>query len=120
MPIAYMVIAIGTGVVKANEPNMLKEYGESLELTEDWARYVLKSMEWVKRRGTTGKTEPSEGFLAEEKFTFQRAISTAVLENDIPRDLIINLDQTPFGYVSPGKYKFYMQGSQNVPIKGNG
>ena len=112
-----MVINIGSGVVKANEPNLLKEYGGPLELTEDWARNVLKSMEWVKRKGTTGKTEPSDGFLAEEKFTFQRAISTAVLENDTPRDLIIDLDQTPLGYVSPGKYTFCMRGSENVPIK---
>ena len=66
-----MVINIGSGVVKANEPNLLKEYGGPLELTEDWARNFLKSMEWVKRKGTTGKTEPSDGFLAEEKFTFQ-------------------------------------------------
>ena len=75
-------------------------------------------MEWVKRKGTTGKTEPSDGFLAEEKFTFQRAISTAVLENDTPRDLIINLDQTLLGYLSPGKFTFCMRRSENVPIKG--
>ena len=86
-----VVINIGSGVIKANEINLLKEYGGPLELTED--RNVLKSMEWVKRKGTTGKTDPSDGFLAEEKFTFQRAISTAVLETDIPRDLIINLDK---------------------------
>ena len=30
-----MVIAIGTGVVKANDPNLLKKYGCSLQLTED-------------------------------------------------------------------------------------
>ena len=113
-----MVINIGPGVVKANEPNLLKEYGGPLELTEDWARNVLESVEWIKRKGTTGKTEPSDGFLAEEKFTLQRAISTAFLENDTPRDLIINLDQTPLGYVSPGKYTFCMRGSENVPIKG--
>ena len=45
-----MVIAIGTGVVKANEPNLLEEYGGHLELTEDWARHLLKSMEWVNRK----------------------------------------------------------------------
>ena len=46
--------SIGTGVVKANEPNLLKEYGGPLELSEDWARYVLKSMEWVKRNRAFG------------------------------------------------------------------
>ena len=75
-------------------------------------------MEWVKRKGTTGKIEPSQQFLSEEKFTFQRAISTAVFDNDIPTSLILNLDQTPLSYVSPGKYTFNLRGAKNVPIKG--
>ena len=40
-----MVIAIATGVI------ILKEFGGSLELTEGWARIVLKSMDWVKKKG---------------------------------------------------------------------
>ena len=97
---------------------MLKEHGGDLELTEDWARHLLKSMEWVKRKGTTGKVEPSEKFLDEEKFTFQREISKVVTDHDIPLDLVLNLDQTPLSYVSPGKYTFCMKGSTTVPIKG--
>ena len=50
-----MIIAIGTAVVKANEPNFMKEYGGTIELTEMWARTLLNSMDWVKRKGTTGK-----------------------------------------------------------------
>ena len=49
-----MAVVIGTGVVKANEPKILTEFGGSLELTEDWAHNVLKGMDWVKRKGTTG------------------------------------------------------------------
>ena len=56
-------------------------------------------MEWVKWKGTIGKTEPSEGFLTEEKFTFQKAISTAVYETDFLPDLVINLEQNSLGYV---------------------
>ena len=40
-----MVIAIGTGVVKANCPSKLKDFGGHIALTEAWARGVLKSME---------------------------------------------------------------------------
>ena len=40
-----MVVAIGTGVVKANEPKILREFGGSLELTEGRARNVLKGMD---------------------------------------------------------------------------
>ena len=43
-----------------------------VELTENWARNVLKAMNWTKRKGTTGNVEPSKKFLDEEKFTFQR------------------------------------------------
>ena len=52
-----MVIAIKTGVIKANEPKILKEFGGSLELTEGWARNVLKNMDWVKIKGTTAKVQ---------------------------------------------------------------
>ena len=38
--------------------------------------------------------------------------------HDIPADLLINLDQTPLSYVSPGKYTFNSKGAKNVPLKG--
>ena len=50
------VLSFIIGVVKANEPNLLKEFGGHLELTDDWARHLLKSMEWVKRKEATGKS----------------------------------------------------------------
>ena len=58
-----MVIAIGTGVIKANCPSKLKDFGGHIALTEGWARRLLKSMECSKRKGTTGKIEPSKQFL---------------------------------------------------------
>ena len=39
-------------------------------------------------------------------------------EHDIPKELILNLDQTPLSYVSPGKYTFNPKGAKTVPIKG--
>ena len=74
-------------------------------------------MEWNRRKGRTGKTKPSTQFRFEEKFTFQRAISAAVLEYDIPTSLLVKLDQTPLRYVSPGKYTFSFRGAKDVPIK---
>ena len=50
---------------------MLKEFDGGLELTENWARSVLKPMNWTKRKGIAGKVEPSKNFLEEENFTFQ-------------------------------------------------
>ena len=75
-------------------------------------------MKWTKRKGTTGKVEPSQQFLDEEKLIFQRNISTIIEDHDIPKDLILNLDQTPLSYVSPAKYTFSPKGAKAVPIKG--
>ena len=96
----------------------MRGFGGSLELTEGWARNILKGIDWVKRKGTTGKVEPCPKFLQEEKFTFQRAISKFVSDHDTPLELVLNLDQTPISYVSPWKYKFDLKGSKTVPMKG--
>ena len=85
------ILNIVKGVVKANNPTSLKEFRGTLELTDQWARDLLDCMEWNKHKGTTGKIEPSPQFFSEEKFTFQRATSTAILEHDIPTSLIVNL-----------------------------
>ena len=113
-----MIVAIGTGLIKANKPKILRKFGGSLELTEGCTRNVLKDIGWVKRKGTSGKVELCPKFLEEEKFTFQLAISKSASDHDIPLELVLNLDQTPLSYVSPGKYTFDLKGSKKVPIKG--
>ena len=105
-------------MVRANNPNLLREHGGDLVLTDKWARGVLEKLTWSKRKVTTGKVDPSPQFLAEEKFTFQRNISVLVSEHDIPPSLIINIDQTLLSYVNTGKYTFSFKGAKNIPIKG--
>ena len=87
-------------------------------LTEGWARGVIKSINWTTKKGTTGKIKSSKQFILDEKLTFQKKISGVIFEHDIPKELIINLDQTPLSYVSPGKYNFDVKGVKTVPIKG--
>ena len=53
------------GVAKANKPTLLKEFGVHPKLMDAWSRHLLRSMEWVKRKGITRKVEPSEKFLQE-------------------------------------------------------
>ena len=80
-----LVISVGAGVLKANNLNSLSESRRNFMLTGMWAKDVLEE--------TTGKLETSKQLLAEEKFTFQMCISKVVCENDIPSEVIINLDQ---------------------------
>ena len=113
-----MVIAIRTGVIKENCPSKLKDFGGHIVLIEGWARDVLKSLEWSKRKGTTSKIESSEQFLLEEKLTFQRLIPSIIQEHEITKELILNLDQTLLSYFSSGKYTFNPKAAKTVPIKG--
>ena len=56
------LINIATGVVRVNDPNLLKEYGGDLVLADKWVRGVLEKLTWSKRKGTTGKVDPSPSF----------------------------------------------------------
>ena len=102
------ILNIAKGVVRANNPDILKEFGGAVELTNRWARSVLSDLNWSLRKGTTGKIEPSPQFLPEENFLLQRAMSTAVSSHDIPNFLILNIDQSPLSY--PGQYTFSFKG----------
>ena len=94
-------MVLGNGVVKSNNPILLKENAGLLQLTEDCAGGVLKFANLVRRKGTTGKIEPSQQFLLEGKLSFQKKIHDTTFYHDIPKELIVNLDQTPLSYVSP-------------------
>ena len=49
------LISIATGVVRANNPNLLKEYGGDLVLTDKWARGLLENL-----RGASAKVPPEK------------------------------------------------------------
>ena len=89
-----------------------------MKLTDRWMRGILTKVNRRKRKGTTGKVEPSPQFFTKEKFIFQRAISAAILCHDTPDSLVLNIDQTTLTYVSPGTYIFNLKDAKNVPING--
>ena len=61
--------------------------------------------------------EPPQQFLLKGQLTFQKKISGAIFYHDFSKELIVNLDQTPLSYVSPGKYTFDIKGIKTVRIK---
>ena len=77
-----MVISTGTGVLKANNPNSLSEFGGNVTLTNMWATGDLKSMDWVKRKGSSSKVQPLKKLLAEKK-PYISDVSKVVYEHDI-------------------------------------
>ena len=51
----HQLISIATGVVRSNNPNLLKEYGGDLALTDKWDRGVLENL-----RGASAKVPPEK------------------------------------------------------------
>ena len=64
------LISIATGVVRVNNPNLLKEYGGDPVLTDKWARRVLEKRTWSKRKGTTRNVDPSAPVFSRRKVHF--------------------------------------------------
>ena len=62
------VIVIGNGVLKARCPEILAENGGSITLTTKWARGLLKSLDWVKKRYTKAKREMNPALYEELTF----------------------------------------------------
>ena len=58
----------------------------------------------LRRIATTSKAPIAPGLLKEEKFTFQRKIQELVTWYKIPKELIINFDQTPLSYITVGYF----------------
>ena len=73
----------------------------SVTLTTKWARGILKSLDWAKRRGKTAKREMNSALYEELKFTWKRKIANP---------------QTPLGFTTPNKATFAEKGAKSVPI----
>lgn len=48
---------------------MLKEFGGDPQVTKNWARNILKSMNLTNLKGSTGKVEPSIVLLDDDSFS---------------------------------------------------
>ena len=88
-----IVIAIGKGIILANNRNLLKENSESLNLDLLWCQSIFWRIGFFKRRATTAKQPMSPGFLKEMGFSFHWALKEVVDAYDILDDLVINIDQ---------------------------
>ena len=84
---------------------------------EGWARGMLKSLDWMKRKGKTGKWIRRINFLWKRS---QRSNETSPQPywSMIYLKTKLNLDQTALSYASHGKYTFHQKGSPNMRIKG--
>ena len=95
------IVNVAKGVVRENNHDIVIEFGGIVELTNKRVRGILTQLKWFKHMGITDKVEPSPQCLAKERFTFQRAVPTAISRRDIPDSLVLNIGKTPLSCVSP-------------------
>ena len=78
-----IVIATGQGIIKDYDSNLLSENGGHLSLTKDWAKYLLKRMNFVKRRSSsTAKVSVDNFGQLKSQFIFD--IQSIVEMEEIP------------------------------------
>ena len=94
-----IAIAIGKGVVLANDRTLLEENGGSLNLNFSSCHQFFMA-----RPGTTAKQPVPPSFLKEMGFSFHQSIKKVVDAYSIPDDLGISIDQTSLPFILLCKY----------------
>ena len=114
--------AIGLGaargiILKLNR-TMLLENGGHVELTKTWARGLLGRMGYVKRKGTTSKSKNLVENFDDLKASFLEEVSTTVVMDEIPPEMILNWDQTGLNLILSSSWTMEQRGAQRVEIMG--
>ena len=107
-----VAIAVGEGILLSRGAK-----SSSSVLTKDWAKYLFKWMGLVKRKGNTKAKVCVEKF-DELKQLFHQDIKSAVVMDEVPAELIINLDQTGLKYVPVSEWTMEQEGAKRVEIDG--
>ena len=83
-----IVLAAATGILQRKDPSILRCNGGHIDLQKSWAKYLLKKMDFVKRRATTKHVTRCENFDGlKDQYLFD--IKAVAEMESIPGSLII-------------------------------
>ena len=110
-----IVIGAARGIICGRNSDVLLVNGGHIQITKDWAKSLLRCMNYVKRKGlNAGKTTPSQ--FSELKAEFLADIQAEVVMNEVPIDLIFNWDQTSLQLVPTGQWTMNEAKAKRVVI----
>lgn len=112
-----VTMAAAKGIVKNANPSLLVENGGHVAITERWARSLLERMNFVRRKGTKAARHLPPDFNS-IKQEFLERVAMTIVEHKIPRELVINFDQTGSKFVPVSEWTLEEQGSQQVSVTG--
>lgn len=110
-----IAISTGNAVVEFKEKSLLKKYGGTIEFGKPWAVSLFRRMGWVKRKGTKAARQLPTNFL-EQKDAYIKLFTQKIEEGQIPKDLVINWDQTAVPIVPLSDYTMDQEGVKQVSI----
>ena len=114
----HTVVGFATGIVLANDTTLLKENGGTVELIVGWCQSIFKRLNFVRRKSATAKPMITPGLIKEIGFSFYRDIHELVKWFNIPKELVINIDQTPLPFVLVSSYTMDKKDNQCVSVAG--
>ena len=114
----HTVVGLATGIVPANDRTLLKENGYTVEFTVGWCQSTFKKLNFIRRKSTTANPLRAPGLIKEIGFTFYKEIRELVKWFNTPKELLINIDQTPLSFVLVSSYTMEKKGNQCVPVAG--
>ena len=113
----HIVVGLAT-VVLANDRILLKENGGTVKFTVGWCQIIFKRLNFVRKKSTTAKPLIASGLIKEIGFSFYKEIHELVKWFNIPKQLVINIDETPLRFVLVNSYTTEKKGDQCVPVAG--
>jgi hypothetical protein len=113
-----IAIAAGKGIIKKENRSLLECNGGPISLTKDWAKYLLRRMDYVKRKATTKTSQIGLEEYSARREEYLQDIRTTVLMEEIPDELVINWDHTGINYVPVSEWTMAKEGSKRVEVAG--
>ena len=100
----HTVVGLATGIVLVNDRTLLKENFGTVEFTVGWCQSIFKRLNFVRRKSTTAKPLIAPGLIKEIGFSFYKEIHELVKWLKIPKELVINIEQTPLPFALVSSY----------------
>ena len=112
-----IVLAAATSISQRKDPTSLQCNGGHTILKKSWAKYLLKTMDFVKCRATTKHVSNLHNF---DCVRDQYLLDIKAVEQleELPDSLIINWDQTGVNYVPVSEWTMSKEGSKRVEVAG--
>lgn len=110
-----IAIAVAKALIDTGNDEGLKV----IQFGKDWAQSFYRRMGFQKRAATTGKVTIPEGARKEAELVYLYDIVNKIETNEIPPQLVFNMDQTPSKYIQSSRYTMEKSGQNSVAIAGS-